>query len=59
MSYLGNPLEEIPGYRRDRTDIDKTGPETLSRVFLPDVQMTAVPGVIGETDAVLRSPRIT
>lgn len=56
---MGNPLEEIPGYRRDRTDIDKTGPETLGRVFLPDVQMTAVPGVTGETDAVLRSPRIT
>ena len=59
VSYVRNTLGEIPGYRRDRADTDKTGTEMLSRVFLPDVQMTAVPGVIGEPDAVLRSPRIT
>ena len=56
---MRSTLGEIPGYRRDRADTDKTRTETLSRVFLLDVQMTAVLGVIGEPDAVLRSPRIT
>ena len=59
VSNVRNPLGEIPGYRRNRKDTDKTITETLSRVFLLDVQMTAVLGVIGEPDAVLRSPRIT
>ena len=59
VSYVRNTLGEIPGYRGDRADTDKTTTEMLSRVFLPDVQMTAVSGVTGEPDAVLRSPRIT
>ena len=57
VSYARNTLEEKPGYRRDRADTDKTSTETLSRVFLPDMQKTTVPGVIGEPDAVLRSPQ--
>ena len=59
VSYVRNPLGEIPGYRRNRKDTDKTSTETLSRVFLLDVKMTAVTGVTGEADAVLRSPLIT
>ena len=59
VSYVRNPLGEIPGYRRNRKDTDKAGTETLSRVFLLDVQRTAAPGVTGEPDAVLRSTRIT
>ena len=59
VSYVRNPLGEIPGYRRNRKDTDKTITETLSRVFLLDVQMTAVAGVTGEPDAILRSTRIT
>ena len=44
VSYVRNPLGEIPGYRRNRKDTDKTSTEMLSRVFLPDIKMTAVPG---------------
>lgn len=56
VSYVRNRLGEIPGYRTNRKETDKTGTETLSRLFLPDVQMTAVPGVTGEPGAVLRAP---
>ena len=37
VSYVRNPLGEIPGYRRNRKDTDKTGTEMLRRVFLPDI----------------------
>ena len=59
VSYVRNTLGEIPGYRGDRADTDKTTTEMLSRVFLPDVQMTAVSEFTGDPDAVLRSPKIT
>ena len=56
VSYARNTLEEIPGYRRDRADTDKTGTETLSRVFCQMCKRQQFQ-VIGEPDAVLRSPR--
>ena len=47
-------MSTVPYLTRDRTDIGKTGTEQLSTIILPDVQMTAAPGVKGEPDAVLR-----